>query len=450
MKKHKLYARPVITASADYNVPEPHISKLVLFVVRIVGRIYFFFVLGITKIVIHNGNSFYRAYKRALEEKSRCIIAFRHSAGIEPQILMWFILFNLRAKAKKAGITFCRKPYVSFVYGYEVLRWGGSVLRWAMPGLRAMPVHHSKLDSAGMNRIFQTVTDGPYPLAIAPEGQVSYATESIPRLEQGTVRIGFRAAEQLEKNGKTCSVEILPVSVHLRFGKNGGRTLEKLIQKTEKYTGFRQDGAGITERLKRSRDFILEQNEKRYGIIAENDWDFAERINKIMEAALSGAEKIMGCKAGSNDIFDRLYFIRQICWDKMVIPGIFSLNHLSPLERALADLGAGEAWHASRHMELVDFSWYFRIPVPEEESPLHIKIEYAQNLWDFANRTMGGAFPNRVFNVHPKQVIIETGSLINLSERLTDYKENKKSAAANALKDLETAFLDCIDSAEKY
>ena len=448
---YKPYIKPVFTASPDLKMPEPHISRLVLFAVRMLGRIYLFFALGIARIVIRNGRNLYEAYKRALEDKSRCILAFRHPNGGEAQILLWFIVYILRRKAWFQGIKLIKRPLVSFVYGFEVARWGGGIARWVMPGLGSMPVHHSKVDSASMTRIFKTITDGPYPLAIAPEGQVSYTTESIPRLEQGTVRIGFQAAERIEKNNKNCPVEILPISIHFRYGSMGRMSLNKLLRKIEKYTGFKNnDNAGFSERLRRARDYILEQNEKRYEITPGQDQSFSERVDVIMEAALTKAEQILGIKQISSELVDRLYNIRQICWDRVVIPGIMSLDHLTLLERAIMDLNAGEAWHASRHMELVDFVWYFRIPVPSEDAPLYIKIEYAQNLWDFASRTMGGAYSNRVLNVHPKRVVIQIGSIINLSERLPDYRENKKEAIANAMKDLEKAYLDCIDCASEY
>jgi hypothetical protein len=336
------------------------------------------------------------------------------------------------------------------VYGYEVARWGGAIARWVMPGLSAMPIHHSKMDTAGMARIFKTITEGPYPLAIAPEGQVSYTTESVPRLEQGTVRIGFEAARRLNKQNKDIPVEIIPISIHFRYEIMGRWSLNKLIRKIEKYTGLKQGNAGFTERLERTRYVILEQNEKRYGLSPAEGVSFSERVDAVMEAALTKAEMILNIPVKNGELVERLYTIRQICWDKMVIPEVTTLNDKTLLERAILDLNTGEAWYASRHMELVDFAWYFRVPVPADNAPLHVKIEYAQNLWDFANRTMGGAYSNRVLNVHPKRVLIQVGSSINLSERLPEFEQSKKTAIANAMKDMESSFLECIDRAAEY
>jgi 1-acyl-sn-glycerol-3-phosphate acyltransferase len=448
---YKPYIKPVSAASPDVKIPEPHISKLAVLAARIFGRLYLFLFLGIARIVLRNGKAFFTAYQRALEGKSRCILAFRHPNGGEGQLLMWYILFKLRSKARGAGVRFCRRPYVSFVYGYEVARWGGRLARWIMHGLGSLPVHHAKIDSTGMARIFKVISSGPYPLAIAPEGQVSYTTESVPRLEQGTIRIGFQAAERLEHEKRNCPIEILPISIHFRYGKMGQWSLNKLLRKIEKYTGFTgKTAVGFSGRLERARNFILEQNEKRYGIRPDAEKSFAERLDLVMDAALGKAEKLLGISSKSNELVERLYHIRQICWDRMIVPGADSLDHITLLERALADLNAGEAWYASRHMELVDFVWYFRVPVPGENDPLYVKIEYAQNLWDFANRTMGGAYSNRVLNVHPKRVLIQVAPIINLSARLKEYKENKKEAITNAMNTMEDAFLDCINQAAEY
>jgi 1-acyl-sn-glycerol-3-phosphate acyltransferase len=448
---YKPYIKPVSMASPDIRVPEPHISKLVFFVVWLLGRIYLFIALGIARIVLRNGRPLFEVFERALAGKSRCILAVRHPNGGEAQLILWFMVYKLRCAARRSGVKFSRRPHIFFVYGYEVARWGGRIARWVMPRMGAMPVHHAKIDSTGMTRIINTVVEGHYPLAIAPEGQVSYTTESIPRLEKGTVRIGFNAAERLEKQNKKIPVEILPISVHFRYGSMGRWSLNKLIRKIEKYTGLRQkDSVDFTERLTRTRDFILELNEKRYEIVPDKQADFSDRVDAIIGVALDRAEKILNIPPRGNDLVERLYHIRQICWDRIVIPGITVLDDRALIERALLDLNAGEAWYASRHMELVDFVWYFRVPVPKEDTPLYSKIEYVQNLWDFANRTMGGAYANRVLNVHPKRVLIQIAPPINLTERLKEYKTSKKTAINNAMNDMEAAFLDCIDCATEY
>jgi hypothetical protein len=135
---------------------------------------------------------------------------------------------------------------------------------------------------------------------------------------------------------------------------------------------------------------------------------------------------------------DRLYTIRQICWDR-IFPENTDLASLPSLERAVLDLRAGEAWHAARHMELADFSIYFHKPPGESTASL---IEYAQNLYDFANRTMGGIYGTRR-HIAPAAIRIGAAPVINLTEMLLTAaagaggitREHRKtvSAAANEL-----------------
>lgn len=437
---------PASRALPDLKIPEPRISKLIVFLIKVLGRVYLFLFYGVARVLLRGEKALFDAFKRSLEGKSRCIIAFRHPNGGEPQFLTWFFLCKLKALAARSGVRFPRHPHAVFVYSYEVARWGGWVARFVMPRIGAMPIHHSKVDSQGMTRIYKAIVDGPFPLALAPEGQVSYTTDSVPRLEQGVIRIGFVAADQMSKAEKPAPVEILPISVYFRFGSWGKFTLELLLRKIEKVTGFRRRGKAVlsfAERLRVCRDHILAVNEKRYSIKRDPVLSFEERIDAVIAAALDSAEKILGVRSSGNH-FARIYSLRQICWDRIVLPGVDNLNNLSGIERGITDLFAGEAWYAGRHLEIVDFSWYFRVPLPADDAPLHHKIEYAQNLWDFANRTMGGAYANRI-SIFPRRVIIHAAPAINLTERLPAYHNDKKSAISSAMADLKQAYMECIE-----
>jgi 1-acyl-sn-glycerol-3-phosphate acyltransferase len=450
---YKPYSTPVMGASPNIKIPQPRISKRIMFLVRLLARIYLFVFLGIARVVLRGERHFFKAFERALRGDSRCILAFRHPNGGEPQILVWFLLFRLRSLAKRAGIPLARRPHALFVYGYDVLRWGGWVARLVMPGLGAMPIHPTKLNSQGMTRIFKAIKEGPYPLGIAPEGRVTYNTEQILNLEQGTIRIGFHAAEQLKKEGKPYPVEILPVSIHFRYGPWGKMCLTRLLKRLDSATGFRgrykkEGEPAFTLRLRNCRDYLIAQNELRYGIPAD-ETDMPERLQRIVAAALDRAEQILGITTAADDSIARLNHTRQVCWDRIYLPDRETLEGLSPVERSRLDLRAGEAWYAGRHIDLVDFLWYFRSPLPEDATPLHLKIEYAQNLWILANRTMGGSYAARNINIFPRRVIIQAAEPINLTDRLPEYYRDRKAATRSAMDNLLQAYLTCIEEVNK-
>jgi len=448
---YKPYKKPVIKVSPDFKLPEPRISLFTVFLLRIFTRLYLFLFYGISRTLLHEDIKFYEAFKRALEKKSRLIIAFRHPNGGEPQLLTWFFLFKLRWYALRKKVHFSKWPHAVFVYGYEVVRWGGWVVRYVMPNVGAMPIYHSKMDTKGMARIYSAISSGKYPLAIAPEGQVSYSTDTIPRLEPGVIRIGFNAALHQEKKDPACPVEILPISIHFRFGSWGKATVEFVLKKVEKFCGFSKKESkslAFQERIIKCREYILCANEERYKI--KNDshqLSFEERLEKVINTALETSERMLGIKS-EGDYFTRLNKVRQTCWDKIYLPDIFDFKNMSRIERSLKDTEAGQAWYISLHQELAEFGWYFKTPIPSDDKPLHIKIEYVQNLYDFANRTMGGAYSNRV-SIFPRKVIIKSSPVINLTERLARYKEDRKTTISDTLADLEKAYIDDINEMNK-
>jgi len=442
---YKPYSRPVTAASPDVKVAHPVISKLALFILKIIAKPYILLLFGPAKIVLHDEKILFDIFNEPPSGNNRTLIAFRHPDGRESQLLAWFFIFKLRKLAAKKGIHFTKRPHVIFVYGYEVARWGGKAARLVMPKIGAIPIHHSKLDSKGMARIYDSIHNGPYPLALAPEGQVSYSTDTVPRLETGVIRIGFQAAQTNEN----CSVRLLPLSIHFRYGKRGRKAMEKLLGKIEKTCGFFSKDTSplsLEERLSRCRNKILEINEERYNIKNES-LSFEERHKKVVDAALVAAERMLGIKS-EGDFFTRLYKVRHICWDRIYLPDVENFDGVSKAKRSLLDISAGEAWHIARHQELADFGWYFSHPLPKEDSALHVKVQYVQNLFDYASRTMGGAIADRKY-IPSDKIIIKPAPVIELSARLCEYKKDRKRTIENTKNDLEKAYLDCIEQVNK-
>ncbi|MDR0386414.1 MAG: acyltransferase [Treponema sp.] len=436
---------PVTRAHPDIKAPESKISGSLIFALRFAARIYLAAFIGAAKIKLETQSLFIHAFRRALCGESRCIVAFRHAYGFEPQVLTWFVLYKLRRTAAQRGIRLPANPRIRFIYGYEVLRWGGMIARVIMPRLGALPVHHAKVDSRGLAGIYDAIAEGSYPIAIAPEGQVSYNAWEMPRLEPGVIRIGLGASEQLKKKGETLPVEILPVDIRLTYGRKSGKAMENLLRKVEKLCGLNAEKSGedLTSRFLRCREVILHINETRYGITSDPGLPWEDRIAVLLKAALDHCAGILGIRGGGREEhFSRMYHLRQLCWDRIFVPGKEAgEKQETPLEQAAGDLRAGEAWHAARHLEIADFAWYFRTPPPENDAPLSRKIGYVQNLWDFSNRTMGGTYSDRV-NIHPQSVTIYAGPAVNLNAALEEYRKDRKETVRKCLVRLQEAYAD--------
>jgi hypothetical protein len=314
-----------------------------------------------------------------------------------------------------------------------------------------------------MARIKDAIINGRYPLALAPEGQVSYASEWLPRLEQGTVRLGMAAADELERAGRSEPVQVIPISIHHRYGPEAIPSLERLVARILAFTGLESPpGSSIRERFESGVERILSLAEGQYGLDGGQSPDSRtergrnpeykergqslsrdERLDRVISRALDAGERILGLSHGTGDPIERVYRIRQAGWDQVFLEGT-EPRRLPPLERALADRRAGEAWYAMRHMELVDFCWYFRCEPPEDSAPLHLVVEYAQNLWDFGSRLAGGAISERGI-VKPKKAVVVIGEALDLSARLPEWRKNRKASVAGITADLGSVYLSCIE-----
>jgi hypothetical protein len=419
----------------------------VLALMRLVSGAYLRLHLGFERIDIANADLLVQEVLSSMRGEKRLIVAFRHPFGDEAQLISWTLAGGVEREAARLGTRLPYRPHALFVHGYEVPRWGGALVRFLLPRMGAMPVHHSKLDSEGMGRIRRAIEDGPYPLAIAPEGQVSYTSDDVPRLEQGTVRLGFQCAEKLAAAGRDEHVVIMPLSVHNRYGPRAKADLLRLLSRIESFSGTGLAGAGaadsISARLSACLVRLLALAESRYGLPVDTGRSVHDRVEDIVEASLCAAERILGITRGLEDALDRLYRIRQAGWDRIYLPPGEDPRRMAPLERAMADRLAGEAWYALRHMELADFVWYFRSSPPPDGAPFHAVVEYTQNLWDLANRLAGGAISGRV-NVKPKRATVVAAPVIDLTGRLPDLRYGRKAAYDSATKALESMYRQCI------
>jgi len=444
--------KPIASARSEVRLKVPKLCPQALTLLRILAWPYLSLVLGYKSVKIQGAGKLVAAFAAHLSGHARVILAFRHPYGDEAQLMGWVFLRGVAKEARSQGVRFAHAPHALFVHGYEVPRWGSPLIRWLLPRAGAMPVHHAKIDSIGMARIKDAIINGQYPLALAPEGQVSYASEWLPRLEQGTVRLGMAAADEIERVGRSEPVQGIPVSIHHRYGPEAFPSLERLVARILTFAGLEaRPGATIGERLESGVERILSLAEEHYGLDGGQSSSRGGRQNssrdrrlaQVIYRALDAGERILGLAPGPGDPIDRVYRIRQAGWDRVFLEGI-ELENLPPLERALADRRAGEAWYAMRHMELVDFCWYFRCEPPDETAPLHLVVEYAQNLWDFGSRLAGGAISQRVI-VRPKRAMVVIGEVLDLSSRLPEWRRNRKASVAGTTAALGAAYLSCIE-----
>jgi len=454
MGKGKPTHVPIFRSRIRYSLSESKPSRPALFFLRLLHPFYRRMVLNITSISIRKPEALVAHWRDFQEKKTRLIIAFRHPYGDEPQLFSLAFAGILHREARRLHTSLLRRPHARFVHGYEVALWGGSLIRWLLPRIGAVPVYHVKTDTAGINAIRTILRDDDYPLALAPEGQVSYRSETVPRLEQGAAQLGFWCARDIERAGRTEQVVILPLSVHHRFDPRDTKKLLTLVGKLERKCGLETHDAGtgtLRERLFSLEERILSLAEEHYkatcGFVPPPPGIHSAdaRREALMEAALTFAEKMLGIGVENPDLITRVYTIRQLCWDR-IYPEKMARNGCE-LAEALAHRRAGEAWYAMRHMEFVDLAFYLDRDYLADNNgagPSFDRLaETVYNLDDLVSRLSGGNITDRTRTIRKKAVII-AGTALDLSARLPDYAADRKKAVKAATEDLNTSFLDCI------
>jgi hypothetical protein len=398
------------------------------------------------------------AYDDFFAGKTRLIIAFRHPYGDEAQVMGYAIGRLLEPEARTQGVSspgysWRRRPHAHFIHGYEVPLWAGAFERWLLPRVGAVPVYHTKFDAKSIERIRALAKDGEFPIALAPEGQVSYVSEELPRLESGAAQIGAWCVHDLARGKRPEKVVILPVSVHHRWDADAEKPLDKLIGRIEAECGMAAgkavSGTGRFERLSAAADAILAAAERHYSRFCGTSLPRpgsptrAQRLGDLREAALTAAERAFGLKP-DGDAIRRVYKIRQTGWDRIFRDNIPDPASLPGLERGLADRAAGEAWYASRHMEFVDLAWYLDFDRLKKDDPLELYIETAQNYWDLISRLKGGNISDRIA-IRGKRAILVVGEPIPVTEKLAAFGAQRKAGVEALNEDLKRAFIACIE-----
>lgn len=466
MRSAEGVAKPVVKARTRKRLAPSKISGPLVFFGRFVLPAYLRIALRFRGVEIMRPEAVVSALRDFQEKRTRLIVAFRHPYGDEPQLLFHVFEQLIPRCARRMRTPLLHRPGLRPVHDYAVALWGDAVIRFILPRVGGVPVYHSKYDSISVNAIRAVMKDGLSPLMIAPEGQISYHAETLPRIEQGTVRMGFWCARDLEKAGRAEQVTVLPLSVHYRYRLKDLRKVHAALARVEALCGLDAQAArqenhtldSLLPRIERIETRLLETAEAYYtegygypipGAATSGGDDAASRHDRwmaLLPFALTVAEQILGIKPESGDPVQRMYRVRQIGWDRIYPEHPVELLH--PLEAALADRQAGEAWYAMRHMELFDLMEYhdasYLDPAQPGGVPYGRLVEAAATVEDLAYRLMGGNIVNRPNRIR-KTAVLVPGKPINLTASLPQYHTNAKQTVQALTDELAGQFLNCIE-----
>jgi hypothetical protein len=436
-------SRPKLRARSAPVLDEPRPNKALIAAFAFISPLYIRFALRFRRIRLIRGERLVEAFRDFQSGGSRLAIAFRHPYGDEPQLMAHAVAWEIPRAARRLGAPLARPAHAAFVHGYEVPLWLGPLVRWLLPRAGALSVHHVKFDAEGLRRIVLAMKDGEYPLALAPEGQVSYTSSSVPRLEQGFARISFWTAEALEKEGRTERTLVLPVSIHYRYGRRADRVLDRILGMAEAECGLPAPSAdnGVG-RIQAVAAAVVAAAERFYGLGGMPETggsSLDERWERVIQEALGQGERMLGLPSDGTATH-RFYRIRQAGWNRIYRR---DLEGLTPLDRALADRRAGEAWYAMRHMETADIGYYLDFGPPPADASVDDLVERAANYWDLTSRLRGGNISDRL-RFFRKDAYLVAGRPLDVGARLPEYRRSRKGALQALTDELDERYRECV------
>jgi hypothetical protein len=450
---------PAIKARTRYRLAESRVSASATGLLSVLGGPYIRTALRIKSVEFRHGERLVEAWREHLEGRARLILAFRHAYGEEPQLLSYAFSALLPRLARRSGAPLPGPARARFVHGYEVPLWSGAFVRWLLPRSGAVPVYHVKYDKPSVDRIRAILRDGPHPLALAPEGQISYRAETLPRLESGALRLGFWCAEELRAKGRKERVLILPLSIHYRFDEKAIGALEDLVARVEADLALppavpacaapaqslepKERRRALYLRLAAVDGALIRAAEAYYGIASGTGSSRDERLALVLETALGRAEASFGLDS-AGDTISRVYRIRLEGWRRIYPES--GLSAPGSLARRLEDRRAGEAWYVMRHMELVDLCYYLDSDYARGNGDglsFDRLVETAYSAADMASRLAGGDISGRP-SVLGRRAIISAGPPLDLTASLDDYAADKRRALDAAVSDLGDRYMESI------
>ena len=418
----------------------------------------------------------YRDFKAG---KTRFLIAFRHPSPTDPYMLSHLLWQSLPQTGRVMGFDL-GTTHAQFIYDRGIPLWAGSYLSWVFSHLGGVPIQRGKLDILALKTARRLFVDGQFPLAAAPEGGNNGHNEIVSPLEPGIAQLAFWCAEDLQAQGRSESVVILPVGIQYRYLTPPWKRLSELIAQLETDTGlglptkaereslpplFESDYLSVSSdssssdrsssdrsssdspaelysRLYRLAEHLLTLMEgyyrEFYGVEfdtfegnTEPNAQLAERLQALMDKALRVAEDYFDLRP-KGSVIDRCRRLEQAGWNRIFRA---DANSLSPVARGLADRVAEEADLRMWHMRLMESFVAVTGHYVKDHPTADRFAETTLLLRDMVNRIKGKPVDRSPLG--PQKAIITVGQPIEVDQRLADYRHKRRRAIATLTQDLQ-------------
>ncbi len=455
-KNYLKFSRPV----PGHGFVAPHFSSGAFRFVRMAGKLYLRFVEGVSSIALKNEDFLIDAFHEFYSGEKRLILAFRHSSKMDASVLLYTLTKLLGKSARRRKSPFPSIPHVIFLYGKDVLNWAGKAAVWFFPRLGNIPVVNGESNRDGLTLLRTEMREGRFPIALAPEGQVSYHMHHCFPISSGTASLAKWGLE----SGK--DVTIFPIVIGYRYADDYEQFVRKVMDRWENETGITLEPEvsspdasnidGMPPALRPQihiHNLLIEATHRTLLLLEEfyhlpenldpqqkEQKNLGQRFALVCEAALAAAESLIGIKPQGNWL-DRVFHIRYKGMSNLY-PESFNPQDLAPAPRSITDFRSMEARIYIHHSQIVDVLEYFYPGYIQPPCEPERYCEYALNLLDVINRLKGGDINSR-YNPGKIKAYVYAGEPVSAGKFFTDDGNSgngtQKKAQSALLEEIHTA-----------
>ena len=430
---------------------------------------------AITSLEVQNLERLVAAMDRFQAGESRLLLAFRHPSVDDPACLAHLIWRDLAREGRRLGRQWRPRPHFQFLYDRGIPLWAGPRIGWLLQRLGGCSIQRGKLDTVALRTARQLLLDGPYPLAVAPEGATNGHNERLSALEPGAAQLAFWTADDLAKAQRPEAMTVLPIGVQYRFSGNAWPAIEALLCQLERQSGLATqpaaspDPEALYPRLFALAERMLTLMETFYRDSYHRDLPaapdttaaaaapaaaahsvgaaapaatatpaaaqtanlaLAERLRRLLETALAEVEQSLAIEP-RGDLASRCRRLEQAAWDRLYLAA-----PPTPLERGLADRLAEETAQRLWHMRLVESFVAVSGDYVKERPSQERFADTLLLLWDTQARILGRD-PGTRPRLGPRTALISLGEAIAFTPLLEDYHRDRRRAVARLTADLQ-------------
>jgi hypothetical protein len=432
---------------------------------------------AITSLEVQSLERLVAAMDRFQAGESRLLLAFRHPSVDDPACLAHLIWRDLDQEGRRLGRQWRPRPHFQFLYDRGIPLWAGPRIGWLLQRLGGCSIQRGKLDTAALRTVRQLLLDGPYPLAVAPEGATNGHNERLSALEPGAAQLAFWTADDLAKAQRPEAMTVLPIGVQYRFSGNAWPAIEALLCQLERQSGLATqpaaspDPEALYPRLFALAERMLTLMETFYRDSYHRDLPaasattaaaaaaaapaaagaaaaatpaatanpaaaqtanlaLAERLGRLLETALAEVEQSFAIEP-RGDLASRCRRLEQAAWDRLYLAA-----PPTPLERGLADRLAEETAQRLWHMRLVESFVAVSGDYVKERPSQERFADTLLLLWDTQARILGRD-PGTRPRLGPRTALISLGEAIAFTPLLEDYHRDRRRAVARLTADLQ-------------